>query len=272
MKSKPALVLAAVVTAAVLYHLIQPYDLPAPGSRTRIGAADAMTGSAVAPASRPEPIDKPVTVASSTDAPMPPPAEEVETETVFGIEVRKDRNCDVRQRYRLNDDGTLTELFSCEPREEQYSPYDAYTLEMLEQLAYSDWQASLELGKRLIGQDPKRATQFLLRSLALDSADPNRSTRLYPLRIIVTQRFRGDATGQSDLRAISNMHLYHSLGRLLDPSYSVYAADSRQMLIDAGASQTVIEDIEARSERLYEDLNEIRQEIIGESWDREERI
>lgn len=226
----------------------------------------------------PAAIAKPSTeaVAASKSTPRIPlssiPNEGRRIETVQGIEVLKDRNCEVEVHYVEDNDGTVTEAFSCTPREPQAGPYDHYSSASLEALAYADSNAALELGKRLIAGEPEVATRWLLRSLALDSGDLERPTRLYPLRVIVTQRFRSDATGRGDVRAMANMHLYHSLGALFDTSYDAYVDDSRQMLMEAGMPSADIAAIEENSTRLYRDLEEIRQQVRGETWVQEERI
>jgi len=99
---------------------------------------------------------------------------EIEYEQIGNIQVRKDRNCTVRIHYLSNDDGTVSEAYSCEPNEDRTKhPYESYSNEALSNLSYSDAAAAEILGMRLGEKDNDAALKLIIRAAALSGGDAN---------------------------------------------------------------------------------------------------
>ncbi len=80
--------------------------------------------------------------------------------------------CEIVTYYMPNGDGTVTELYSCNPLQDKPGhPYEAYSNAALESLAYSDAKAAEILGMRLRERNEARAMSLILRASALAGGD-----------------------------------------------------------------------------------------------------
>ncbi len=82
------------------------------------------------------------------------------------------RNCTIVTRYLPNEDGTVTDVLSCAPvAPVAEHPYESYSNEALESLAYADAKAAEILGMRLRERDEAAALSLILRASALSGGD-----------------------------------------------------------------------------------------------------
>lgn len=263
-----AVLLVAVTATCLLWPAGNPVEPPTT-SNISVPITDPNPGPNVSTANIP--AQHP---AADNGASTPNSAPEVEpaTEVLFGVEVLRDRNCDVRERYLQAEDGSVLRALNCELRSAGRGQLDHYSDETLSVMAETDAEAARELGRRLLTREPRAGTRYLLRSIALDTASTQDSTRLSPLWEIVQERFRTDAVMRGNPAALKNMHLFYSLGLQLDSDYAFYADESRQLLIDAGMSESEVSAIEQRSALFLDNMSELRQAIIGEPMAVEHRL
>ena len=82
------------------------------------------------------------------------------------------RSCTVQSRYLPNGDGTVTEVFACEPEvPAQPQPYESYPSDALQALAYSDPEAAAILSLRWRRSDTAAAMRMAVRASALAGGD-----------------------------------------------------------------------------------------------------
>jgi hypothetical protein len=180
-------------------------------------------------------------------------------ETVYGIKVRKDRNCTVEPRYIDVGDGTVVEAFTCTPNTpREAGPYDKYDNETLALMSYSDALAAEVLGKRLAEQDPDQARQMMLRSVSLEPQNAD------PVLWLASAYYSRVAT--NGVPALAEMSEKYRLTRIAEELGTAGAASAiRQSLLDAGLQEADFQNLE---EQLQQDLATIRQiqlEVFGES-------
>lgn len=84
----------------------------------------------------------------------------------------QDDGCEIVTRYIANGDGTVRELISCERlNPKQKHPYESYSNEALEALAYADAKAAEVLGIRLRDRDLAKSMSLMIRASALQGGD-----------------------------------------------------------------------------------------------------
>jgi len=99
-----------------------------------------------------------------------PPIPQAPTESAASH--KEPDGCTIITRYLPNDDGTVTETYSCEPNAYQEEhPYESYPNEALESLAYSEAKAAEILSIRLREQDEEVAMSLAIRASALSGGD-----------------------------------------------------------------------------------------------------
>jgi len=110
---------------------------------------------------------------TTTERPAPVPDAAAEPENRLTAANGLDESgCEIVTHYLPNDDGTVTEAYSCEPlQDEPGHPYESYSRAALESLAYSDAKAAEILGMRLREDDEARAMSLMLRASALSGGD-----------------------------------------------------------------------------------------------------
>ncbi len=179
------------------------------------------------------------------------------TETVMGIEVRKDRNCDVERRYVDVGNGTVIEAFTCVPIHESTSAYEELSNETLEVMAFDDWQAASVLGKRLVEADLEKSRHYLLRAVALkpDNVEPMMwlSAHVYSLR--------GDTLEAKN--AIANNYV------LARTAQSLGSKTSTQWIVEelreAGFDEADLAELERGVQLNLEYIEKVQLEVFGES-------
>jgi len=184
---------------------------------------------------------------------------EIETEVVHGLEVRKDRNCTVEQRYIDIGDGNVIEAYSCTPNQPpEPGEYDHYDDATLTTMAYSDPVAAEVLGKRLADSDPVSARILLIRSVAL------RPQNTDPIQWLASAYYGLVAeNGEPALREMSENYLLQRIAEELGTSGATDAI--KLHLTRAGFGE---QDFLEMEEAVRVDLNEIRAiqvEVTGSS-------
>ena len=180
------------------------------------------------------------------------------TEVVLGLRVRKDRNCEVELNDYVTPDGEMFSAYTCRPFEPRAEhPYEHYTNETLEQMAYADAEAAAYLGKRLAGTDHGKSYQMLVRATALDG-----DTRHLAWLGDVTY---GEFSRNGELQVGQVMRRYElaALAARLgeDPGYSLYLRDE---LRAAGIASEQIEQLDARVQELLDTVRSIQLTVYGE--------
>lgn len=180
------------------------------------------------------------------------------TETVMGIEVRKNRNCDIERRYIDLGNGTVVEAFTCVPRHASTRAYEDIGIETLEVMAYDDWQAASVLGKRLVETDLDKSRQYLLRAVALrpDNLDPVMwlSAQVYSLR--------GDTLEAKN--AIANNYVLARTAKLLGSKTDIdWIAEE---LREAGFDDADFVELERGVQDNLQYIRKVQIEVFGESF------
>jgi len=184
---------------------------------------------------------------------------ESNVEIVYGMSVRKDRNCTIEQHYIARDDGTVSEAYSCRPNNPPPpGPFDTLGDQTLMVMAYSDPAAAEELGMRWAEDYPEEARAMMLRSVALQ---PNNTL---PLRWLVTQNY--SQTEENGKPAITAMKENYLLERVAEELGTPGVATNIQIRLTSAGLQE--EDFLALETSVKADLMVIRSiqlEITGHS-------
>ena len=188
-----------------------------------------------------------------------------DTEMVMGLRVKKDRDCVVTLHYLPQPDGSLMKAFSCVEISVTPRAMAHYTDAALKELAYSDAVASYELGRRMITREGQQeeATQYLLRSIALDTTQDNKW--LSPIYEITSERFSNQFSEEHGLNMRRNAYVFHSLAATLDESYNWKKQMGLERLLDAGLDLAQIAELENETLDLLDSLIEIQMTVMGES-------
>jgi hypothetical protein len=94
------------------------------------------------------------------------------TVAVAAVDQVQSSDCDVTTHYVSQGDGTVGELYSCgSETPTARHPYESYSNETLESLAYADAKAAAVLGMRLRDSNEARAMSLMLRAAALADGD-----------------------------------------------------------------------------------------------------
>lgn len=182
-----------------------------------------------------------------------------EFEVIYGMRVRKDRNCTIEQHYIEISDGTVVEGFSCVPNEPpKPGVYDSYDDDTLAVMSYADSLAAETLGKRLAEEYPDEARSLLLRSVALKPQNTQ------PILWLASGYY--SLVSKNGEPAFYEMSENYLLARIAEELGTPGEADYiRQMLIEAGLEEQEFQELEYH---VREDLNHIRNiqvEVTGTS-------
>jgi len=171
----------------------------------------------------------------------------------------------VTLHYLPQADGSLMKAFSCVPISVTPRVMDHYTDAALKELAYSDAVASYELGRRMITREGQQeeATQYLLRSIALNTTQDNKW--LSPIYEISSARFENTPQIEGNVERAKNAYVFHSLAASLDDDYKWKKQYSYDRLIAAGISDAEIATLEPQADQLLQQLVEIQMTVMGES-------
>ncbi|MEO1034898.1 MAG: hypothetical protein AAFX44_04970 [Pseudomonadota bacterium] len=211
---------------------------------------------AASPGQVPAAVEAPPVAGESSVAGSP--EYEAQTEIVMGIEVLKDRNCDVKRHYVDVGNGTVVEAFSCEKRaSSEPDEYEHYTTEELKVLAYDTAGAAVELGKRLHSNDPHAAKQYMLRAVALQPET------VAPINWLAAASFSSRGESKEAREDIANNYILNRVAQQFDPRVRVDWLI--QEAYRAGLSDA---DIALFDELAKQDLRRIRDiqlEVTGET-------
>ena len=229
-------VMLLAATAAWLYH-----------SRTQPAPAFSAADTPQAPEAH-TPVARPAMPGSSVE----------DNETVLAVRARKDRNCNLELRDYVSPGGEMFSAYTCTPIERPAPhPYEHYTNDSLETLAYSDAQAAALLGKRLAGDDHDRSYEMLIRATALDG----NADHLAWLGDVSFGTYRID--GQLQVDAVKRRYELAALAAQLgeDPEFSLFLRDE---LLAAGVSDEQVGQLDAQGQALRERIRDIQVTVYGE--------
>lgn len=240
---KKAITLSAVLAAAAATFLVvDTTDHPPPGDT----ASRAMPTNHTAPA------------IPAVAGPRRGSASGRVTDAMAGLPVRADRNCDLELRDYVTPNGEMFSAYHCTPKTPRHPhPYAHYDNGSLELIAYSDPEAAALLGRRLVGSDPGKSYEMLLRATAL-SGDINHLAWLAD-QAFSTVRVDGDLQ-------ISNVKRRYELAALAvhlggDPAAARLFRDA---LIDAGVRVDALAPLDERVDELLRSVHDVQRSVYGE--------
>jgi hypothetical protein len=246
MKPKLLLPLLALAITAISFYVLKPTAL-----ETHPPAAVSSNDSSTNNGKLDVPQEEPTAELGS--------AHEMETEFVYGIEVRKNRNCTVELEYLDIGNGKVIEAYSCKPNQPPApGVYDEYNNETLAGMAYSDPVAAEVLGKRLADYQPERARMLLMRSVAL------RPDNTLPILWLASANYGLiDVNGAPALGEMAENYL---LARVAEELGTPGAATSiREHLIAAGYQEKDFLDLETEVKVDLVEIRNIQLEVTGQS-------
>jgi hypothetical protein len=180
------------------------------------------------------------------------------TDTVASLPVRADRNCDLELRDYVTPSGEMFSAYDCTPKTPRHPhPYANYDNGSLELIAYSDPEAAALLGRRLVGSNPSKSYEMLLRATAL-SGDIGHLAWLAD-QAFSTVRIDGDLQ-------ISNVKRRYELAALAvhlggDPAAARYFRDA---LINAGVRVNALAPLDERVDELLQSMRDVQRLVYGE--------
>jgi len=246
MKPKLLLPLLALAITAISFYVLKPTAL-----ETEPPAAVSIPDSST--------IHRKLDVPQGEPTAESGPAQEMETEFVYGIEVRKNRNCTVELHYIDIGDGKVVEAYSCKPNQPPApGVYDEYNNETLAGMSYSDPVAAEVLGKRLADYELERARMLLMRSVAL------RPKNTLPILWLASANYGLIAVNGEP--AIGEMSENYLLARVAEELGTSGAATSiREQLIEAGFQEKDFLELEMEVKVDLFEIREIQLEVTGQS-------
>lgn len=130
-------------------------------------------------------LPDPVAIAESPDSFEPAASNQTRPTAIVAsppveFETSQDGGCEIVTRYIANGDGTVRELLACERlNPKQKHPYESYSNEALEALAYADAKAAEVLGIRLRDRDLAKSMSLMIRASALQGGDSTPIVQLF---------------------------------------------------------------------------------------------
>ncbi len=249
MKTKLTILLIASVAASLVVMRSQG---PGTAPTQKAPPAEAPVASPVAVANQNGPIAGSV-AGPDTIAETGKP----ETEIVMGIEVRKDRGCSVQRHYVDLGNGTVTDAYSCVPKQKVTDAYEHYSDDELRVLAYNDARAASVLGKRLIEVDLDESRRLLLRAVALKPA------KLDPVMWLAAHAYSLRGTSLAAQNARANTYVLTRTAQAMGSGASIewVLADLER----AGFSEQDLAELEEQVRNNLRRIREIQLEVYGES-------
>ncbi len=175
-----------------------------------------------------------------------------------GLPGRDERRCELELQEYVAPSGEAFSAYRCTPTApHQPHPYAHYDNGSLELLAYADPEAAALLGRRLIGSDPARSYEMLVRATAL-------SGELGHLAWLSDQAF-STVRIDGDLQ-IANVKRRYELAALAaqlggDPAAAHYFRDT---LIGAGLGADSLAPLDARVDELLQSVHDVQRTVYGE--------
>lgn len=180
------------------------------------------------------------------------------SETVAGIRVRKDRNCEVERQLFVTPGGETFDAYRClrqAPR--QPHPYAHYDNDSLEVLAWSDAAAAALLGRRLVARDRHKSYEMMLRATALDGD-------ISHLAWLADQAFSAiRINGETHVANVKRRYELAALASRLggDPATPSML---RNLLVDAGLGADSLELLDERVDTMLQSVRDIQRSVHGE--------
>lgn len=180
-------------------------------------------------------------------------------EVVNGLRVRKDRNCTMRLHYLPVADGTVIEAHSCVPNEPENShPYESYSDEALESLAYSDAKAAEVLGMRLRRVDEQAAMSLFIRASALGGG------RFEPLqRYSSSYPWPDEVNGIPVRKTIHVKYVLSAVAELLGDASSGNSRWKARVLELPDDPERTMAMLDRQVERIVSEMREIQINVLG---------
>ena len=240
---KKAITLSAALAAAVAaFLLVNSAEKPPPRGTPAPAEPAVRTAPAIFAAAEPR-----VDVASAPD-----------TGAVPGLPVRRDRNCELELRNFVTPSGEMFSAYRCTPQAPyEPHPYAHYDNLSLELIAYADAEAAALLGRRLVGSNPGKAYEMLLRATAL-SGDVGHLAWLAD-QAFSTVRIDGELQIANVKRRYELAALAAQLGG--DPAAARYFRDE---LIGAGLGMDGLAPLDERVDELLQSVRDVQRSVYGE--------
>ncbi len=179
------------------------------------------------------------------------------TNEATGLPGRTDRRCELELGDYVAPSGETFSAYRCTPEAPaQPHPYAHYDNGSLEQLAYADSEAAALLGRRLIGSDPAKSYEMLLRATAL-SGELGHLAWLSD-QAYSTVRIDGDLQIINVKRRYELAALAAQLGG--DPAAAQFF---RNELIGAGLGADGLAPLDARVDELLHAVHEVQRTVFG---------
>lgn len=169
--------------------------------------------------------------------------------------------CTPETRYLLNEDGTVTPVYSCPgPAPGLRHAYESYPTAALESLAYADARAAEILGMRLRDSDRTKALGLTIRAAALSGGDP--------APILAFSNAYPEPTAIDDVPVRRTVHTKFILSAVADllgaehNNLAYWEAQIRQLSTDP---EREIELLQRQARRIVEEMRRIEVELTGSS-------
>ena len=177
------------------------------------------------------------------------------------VAVSQNPNCTINVRYVPNDDGTVTESYSCDPElPTEPHPYEYYDDQALRELAFSDGIAAEILGERLSDSNSQESLGLYIRAAALRGGDPTTLlgySNLYP----TPERINGELVLETVrikyVLSKAAVYLGGSPGELDERTADVVEAFPH--------SEDVIARFDTEAQAIIEQMRDIEIEVTGSS-------
>ncbi len=170
----------------------------------------------------------------------------------------RERNCELELRNFVTPSGEMFSAYRCTPQEpSEPHPYAHYDNVSLELIAYADPEAAALLGQRLVGSDPRKSYDMLLRATAL-SGDIGHLAWLAD-QAFSTVRIDGELQVANVKRRYELAALAARLGG--DPTAARYF---REALIGAGLGVDSMAPLDERVDQLLQSVREVQRSVYGE--------
>ena len=189
-----------------------------------------------------------------------PPPTEVENPTVV-LDTSGDSGCEVVTHYMANGDGTVRELYSCEPENpKEKHPYASYSSDALETLAYSDAKAAEVLGVRLRDKDLAKSMSLMIRASALSGGDT--APILYSFSIYPHPH---EIDGEPVVKTIRAKFVLSAVADLLSGETSFAGSWEERVREYSSDPETEIASLYKQALRVIEEMRQIELEVTGAS-------
>lgn len=163
-------------------------------------------------------------------------------------------NCSKDVYYEA--DGTPFEAYLCDDSAPVH-PYASYPTESLENLAYSDPQAALMLGKRLSEHDEDTAVKWMVRASALDGGSTE------PLIWLVNNLYSAtEVDGEFQADTVGKRYIMQRVAKELGDTPAPYMY-THSLLIEHGVTTVQLEVLDKAADKILQSIARIQYNITG---------